>query len=109
MKNILIAIVIVIVAGGAGYFIGQSGNTSAADAKKMQDSITMMKEQSATIKKMGEIMKNNAAVMQQAGTKYNDQDLMMSGKDMETLAAKYTKDNESQASGGGSMKELMTK
>lgn len=109
MKNILIAVVIFVLAGGGGYVMGKSGNTSAQDAKKMQDSITMMKEQSATISKMGEMMKTNGALMQEAGMKFNDESMQMSGKDMQALAAKYIKDNESQTTTSGSMKSLMNK
>lgn len=109
MKNILIAVVIFVLAGSGGYLVAKAGNTSAQDAKKIQDSIIMMKEQSTTITKMGEMMKTNATMMQEAGMKYNDESMQMSGKDMRALAEKYMKDNESQTSNSGSMKGLMAK
>jgi len=109
MKNIIIAVLIFVLAGGGGYFIGKSGNVSSADIKKAQDSISMMKEQSAAITKMGELMKTNGSMMKEAGMKYNDEALQMSGKDMEALAAKYMKDNESQTTNSASMKGLMAK
>ncbi len=96
MKNTIIAIVLVVLAGGTGYFAGKSGNLAAHKEEKIQASITMMNEQSATIKKMGEMMKAGGLMMQELGTKYEDEGLVMGGKDMMIVGEKYMKDDESQ-------------
>lgn len=107
MKTIIIAVVVGVVAGVGGYFIGNNGGASAADVKKLQNSITMMKEQSATIKKMGEMMKSAGDMMQTFGTQYKNEEAVTSGKDLFAVGAKYLKENEAETSDPGAMKEMM--
>ena len=107
MKNTIIAIVLVVLAGVSGYFTGSNDNASGVDIKKLEDSVIMMKEQSATIKKMGEIMKTNGVMMQDLGTKYKDEGLVMGGKDMMTIGEKYMKDDENQTTKDAPMKQIM--
>lgn len=106
MKIILSIVIALIIGGGAGYVFGKSGDTSMADAKKLQDSVSMMKEQSAAIKKMGEMMKSSGGMLQTVGMKYNDEEVVASGKDMEAVGTKYLGEN-AKAEGSGSMKQTM--
>ena len=107
MKTIIIVIIVGVVAGVGGYFAGGGRGTNASDAEKIQDSITMMNEQSATIKKMGEMMKSAGDMMQTFGTQYKNDEAVTSGKDLSAVAEKYLKDNETEASHSEMMKEMM--
>ena len=107
MKNYIIIAVLVVVVGIGGFFVGQNGASSGVDTKKLEDSIKMMKEQDASIKAMGEMMKSGSAMMVEAGTKYKDEALMNSGKDMEAVMEKYSKTEDSKAAGGETMNKLM--
>ena len=100
MLSIVIALVLV---GAGGYMMGKSG----VDGRALQDSITMMKEQSGSIQKMAEIMQSNGALMQKLGTTYKSDEMMMGGKDMEAMAAKYMQANTSAARGGDTMGRIM--
>ena len=109
MKNITLVISIVIaliIGGGVGYSFGNGSNTDAADTKKLQDSVSMMKEQSAKIQKMGEMMKTGGGMMQAMGVKYNDEEAVTTGKDLEAVGVKYMGENKTQE-GSGSMKQMM--
>ena len=105
MKTIIVALIVGVLAGVGGYFAGNSGNTSVTDSKRLQDSVTMMKEQSTAIKKMSEMMKSAGDMMQTLGTQYKDDSAIMTGKDLSTAAAKYLKEDGSSSS--GAMKEMM--
>ncbi len=110
MKNSIVTIVLVVLAGAGGYLAGSrgsSGNTSGADAKNLQDSMTMMKEQSAVIKKMGEMMIESGVMMQKTKEEHNDEAIIMKGKDLEAVGAKYIKDDESQTTKDAPMKQMM--
>ncbi len=108
MKNTIITIVLVVLAGVGGYFAGKSGNMdSSVNAKKLQDSVTMMNEQSAVIKKMGEMMIESGVMMQKTKEEHNDEAIIMKGKDLEAVGAKYIKDDESQTIKDAQMKQIM--
>ena len=87
---LVISIVISLVIGGSvGYFSGKGANDDGAQTKKLQDSATMMKEQSSSIQKMAEMMKSSGLVMQEMGMKYKDDDAVSKGKDLEMIGVKY--------------------
>ena len=105
-KTILavIIVLVVILVGVGGYFIGNSMASSGQDSKKLQDAKDMMKEQSADIKKMGEAMDASGKMMQELGVKYKDDALVSSGKDMTAVAEKFMKDDEKRNAKDSSMK-----
>ncbi len=106
MKNIIIIIIVALVTGDIGYAIGGSGNM---EDSKLQDSITMMKEQSVSIQKMAEMMKSGGVTMQELGMKYKDESAVEKGKDMQAIGEKYVKENEKATEGSASMKDIMDK
>lgn len=107
MKNIIIIIIVAVVAGGIGYAFG--GSSGGMQDKKLQESITMMKEQSGNIQKMAEMMKSNGVVMQELGMKYKDETAIEKGKDLQAVGEKYVKENEKATTGDASMKNIMDK
>jgi hypothetical protein len=107
MKTIIIAGVVGVIAIVGGYFAGNNGGINATDAKKIQDSVIMMREQSATIKKMGEMMQSAGEMMQALGTRYKDDEAVTSGKDLSAVATKYLKETKTEPNGSGTMKEMM--
>ena len=107
MKTIIVTVIVGVVAGAGGYVAGTNGGTSPTDAKKIQDSITMMKEQSDTINIMGEMMKSAGDMMQTIGVQYKNDEVVASGKDLSAVAAKHLKGNEAETNGSDMMKEMM--
>ena len=108
MKTTIIGILVaLIIGGGAGYSFGNGMNDSSIDAKKLQDATTMMKEQSASILKMGETMKSSGLAIQEMGMKYSDESLTSTGKDLEMVAKKYIEENTKATEKDTSMKNSM--
>lgn len=109
MKNLVIIISLVValgIGGGIGYYSGKGANNNEMDSKKLQESITMMKEQSLRIQKMGEMMKSGGETMQEMGTKYNDEEAVTKGKDLAAVGAKYMEENKKSES-SETMKPIM--
>ncbi|KKU66704.1 MAG: hypothetical protein UX89_C0019G0024 [Parcubacteria group bacterium GW2011_GWA2_47_16] len=107
-NNTLVTIIItLIIAGGGGYMLGKGSSGSVTDTKVADDSIRMMKEQSASIKTMGEMMRSNGSMMQEAGAKYKDEGMMSAGKDMEMVGGRYLTEDAKATSGTDSMKKMM--
>jgi len=98
-------VISLIIGGSVGYFSGKGANENSDQTKKLQDSITMMKEQSSNIQKMAEIMKSNGLVMQEMGTKYKDDEAISKGKDLQMIGEKYMGAKATEHS--GAMKDMM--
>ncbi len=110
MKNTTLVISIVvslIIGGGIGYVSGENTNSNGSQDKELQDSIIMMKEQSASIQKMGEMMKSGGRAMQEMGMKYKDDEAINKGKDLQMLGEKYLKDAAITSGRDDSMKQIM--
>jgi hypothetical protein len=108
MKTTIISIVIALVIGsGAGYSLGTSANDTSSQAKELQDSVAMMKEQSASIRKMGGMMKSSGIMMQEMGMQYKDDNAVSQGKDLEMMGKKYMEEDEKALEGSGGMKNMM--
>ena len=108
MKTTVIGIVIaLIIGGGIGYSAGKGMNNNGAQTKELQDSVTMMKEQSVSIQKMAELMKTSGVAMQEMGMTYKDDSAVSAGKDLEMMGDKYMKENTKAVEGNGAMKSMM--
>ena len=109
MKNntLMTVIITLIVAGGGGYMFGKSSAGAVVDTKGVEDSVRMMKEQSASIKTMGEMMKSSGLMMQEMGVKYKDERAITTGKDLEVVGGKYMRDDEEASAENASMKQMM--
>lgn len=106
MKNLtlIIGIVVALIVGaGVGYSFGMGSNDGGAEAKKLQDATTMMKEQSANIKEMADIMTSGGAVLQEMGMKFKDDAAVVKGKDLEAVGKKYVEENAKAAEKDSSM------
>jgi hypothetical protein len=107
--TLYISIVIaLIIGGGVGYFSGKGTNNTQVQSRELQDSITMMNTQSATIQKMAEIMKSSGVMMQEIGMKYENTDTVTKGKDLEMMGIKYTTENKNSSESSGTMRSMMT-
>lgn len=110
MKTTVIGVVVaLIIGGGVGYSAGKSMNNNSVQTKELQDSVTMMKEQSANIQKMAELMKTSGVAMQEMGMTYKDDGAVSNGKDLEMMGDKYMKENTKAVEGSGTMKTMMGK
>lgn len=108
MKTITLVISIVIsliIGGSVGYFSGKGANDNSAQTKKLQDSITMMKEQSSSIQKMAEMMKSSGIFMQEHGIEHKDDTIISKGKDLQMLGEKYMVENKKAMEKDAFMKE----
>ena len=106
--TLIIGIVIsLIIGGGIGYASGKGTNNNSAQPKELEDSVTMMKEQSAAIQKMAEMMKTGGALMQELGMKYKNDEATVEGKDLEMFGEKYLKDTTTTSGSSDSMKQMM--
>ena len=106
---VIVVVITLIVGGGIGYSFGKGMNNSSAQTKELQDSVAMMKEQSANIQKMAELMKSGGVAMQEMGIAYKDDSAVSGGKDLEMMGEKYMKDNLKATEGSGTMKSMMGK
>ena len=106
-KIIISAVIALIVGGGAGYMMSSGSKSNDADSKELSESITMMKQQSLSIKQMSDMMKSGGLMMQELGTKYKDETMMGQGKDMVVVAEKYMKENSETKTSSGSMQKVM--
>lgn len=105
--TLIISIVLSLIIGGSvGYFSGKGANDNTEQTKKLQDSITMMKEQSSSIQKMTEMMIAGGIFMQEHGTEHKDEEAVSKGKDMQMIGEKYMKEN-TKAKKDDHMKENM--
>lgn len=100
-------IVALIIGGGAGYFVGNGATANGADAKKLQESVVMMKDQSSHIQEMAQLMQSDGTLLQEMGMKYNDADAVSKGKDLQAIGAKYMKTDASATSGSDMMGQIM--
>ncbi|MFA6414769.1 MAG: hypothetical protein WC217_00600 [Candidatus Paceibacterota bacterium] len=108
MKTTIAGVLVAfIIGGGAGYFAGNGANSSGVESKKLQESIVMMKEQSASIQDMAQMMQSNGTFLQDIGMKYNDETTVSKGKDMEAIGAKYMKADATASAGSDTMGEVM--
>ena len=105
--TIIVAIISLIIGGSVGYYSGKGPTENVDQTKKLQDSITMMKEQSSSIKTMAEMMKSNGLSLQETGTKYKDEEIVSMGKDMEMVGIKYIEENTKSIESDTSMKADM--
>lgn len=107
-ESLIIGLVIgLIIGAGAVYFLGKSPSDNSAETKKLQDATIMMKEQSASIKKMGDMMLASGLAMQEMGMKYKDDGAIAKGKDLEAVGKKYIEENTKATEKDSSMKEIM--
>lgn len=108
MKTQITGIAIALIVGGiGGYLVGGSGTNSDDYAKREKESIVMMKDQAATIKKMAEIMKTGGTMMQTMGMQYKNEEAVTTGKDLEMMGSKYI--STASTTGSNSMNQMMGK
>ena len=107
-KTLILSVIISLAIGfGTGYSLQKNSIDNGAKDQELQDSITMMKEQSGAIQKMSGMMKTSGVMMQEMGMKYKDEDLGNTGKDMEMMGEKYMQDQNLNSGTGASMNHMM--
>ena len=101
-KTTIVTVIIVLIIGsGSGYFIGKNSVSPQGDSTELQDAISMMKDQSTSIKQMSNMMKQGGMTLQDAGIKYEDDNLVQKGKDMQVIGEKYLDKDESDTNESG--------
>lgn len=98
-KTTIIATVIaLVIGGGTGYMTGGS-NTAPADTTKVAELTKMITADGEQMKKMGDIMVKASALLEERGTKYSDNDLMMTAKDLSAYGTKSQTNGKSMTDG----------
>ena len=94
ITTLFISILVALIIGtGAGFVLGKVGGSGGADTKKLQSAISMMKEQSSIIQKMGDMMISSGLSMQEHGVEHKDDELKIGGKDLVAVGKKYMEEN----------------
>ena len=95
-SNLIIGIIISLIIGGiGGYFTGKNtGDTdvSVKTAQQITEMTAMMKADGGRMEKMGTLMIEGGKMLEERGTKYNDQEMVMKGKDLKVNGAKHQQD-----------------
>ena len=109
------AIFALVIGGGVGYSMNKGAGDVGMTKKQVQDSIVMMKGQSAAIETMSKMMIDAGTMMEEksmmnkkAGMMMNDDAMMMKGKDLKALGEKYMADNKAMSESSDEMKKTMS-
>lgn len=95
----LIAIIVALIVGGAGgYFVGQNG-ASTVNTSQVQQMTDMMKADGMSMEKMGGMMMQAGVLLEERGTKYSDQEMVMMGKDLSANGKKHQSAGQSMTGG----------
>ena len=94
--NLIIGIIISLIIGGIGGYVAgkNTGDTdvSVKTAQQITEMTAMMKADGGRMEKMGTLMIEGGKMLEERGTKYNDQEMVMKGKDLEVNGAKHQQD-----------------
>lgn len=105
-KIIIAALVALIIGSGGGYIAAKSTVDTQKSDKELADAVSMMNEQSASIRQMSDMMKSGGMLMQEVGMKYKDDTLVAQGKDMAAIGEKNQTANDSRSNQTG-MRDVM--
>lgn len=95
----ILAIILALIIGHAsGYFFGQRGHT-AEYTREVAEMTMMMKNDGARMEKIGGMMMQMGGVVEERGTKYDDQELIMMGRDLSVSGKKHWEDGRSMMGG----------
>ena len=115
--TIVTAAITLIIGAGAGYALnmGKASEDVGMTKKQVQDSIVMMRGQSAAIETMSKMMIDAGTMMQEksmmnksAGMMMHDDAMMQKGKDLKVLGEKYMADNKAMSESSDEMKKTMS-
>lgn len=97
--SIILGVVIGLAIGGfGGYTTGQKSATTI-NAAQVQQMTDMMKTDGERMGKMGGMMMSAGTMMQEKGTTYKDDTMVMMGKDLEANGKKHMEDGKSMTEG----------
>lgn len=106
-KTSIIAIVVsLVIGGGAGYMAGSGSAAPATDTAKVSELTKMITADGEQMKKMGDVMVKASTLLEERGTKYNDNDLIMTGKDLSVYGTKSQTNGRSMTDGNVTKMEM---
>ena len=95
-SNLIIGIIFSLMIGGiGGYVAGKNTgdmDVSVKTAQQITEMTAMMKADGGRMEKMGTLMIEGGKMLEERGTKFNDQEMVMKGKDLEVNGAKHQQD-----------------
>lgn len=95
----ILSIIVALSLGGAGGYFAGVGSTNTLNEKQVAEMAMMMKDDGGRMEKMGGMMMQAGDMLEERGTKYNDQEMVMMGKDLSTNGKKHLEDGKSMMSG----------
>lgn len=101
---ILIGFIVLLAGAGGGYTMAMS---DGHDQGYLKETANMMKDDSVMMKEMYEMMAMNGKMMQEKGTKYNDSDLVASGKTVTEKVIKLDEMSKKMMERGNKMMKMM--
>jgi hypothetical protein len=103
-NNTIIGVIIGIALGGiGGYFTAKQTYDVGMSKTEMNDMMKMMTDDGARMEKMGTLMMDGGMMMQERGAKYQDEEMVSKGKDMEVNGKKHKEDGMSMMDGKSMM------
>ena len=93
-----VGIVTLLIGVAGGYFVGQNG-ANTQKARLVQQMTEMLKSDGSSMEKAGGIMVRAGNILQDRGAKFNDQEMIMMGKDLSVTGKKHQMDGQSMTSG----------
>lgn len=93
--TIILSVIVGVALGGFGGFVTgkQTGDVGMTDAE-VHNLIGMMTAEGKSMTEMGKMMQEGGTILEERGVKYNDQEMVMKGKDLKAVGAKSEKDGE---------------
>lgn len=97
--SITLGIIIALIIGGIGGYTLGKNSTNIEHAAQVQQMTDMMKTDGASMERMGNIMMQAGTTLEERGTKYDDQEMVMMGKDLSANGKKHQEDGKSMMGG----------
>lgn len=109
----ILGIIVALAIGGAGGYVTGQKSANTVNTAQVQQMTDMMKSDGESAIKMGGMMMQAGSMMEEKGAKYNDQDMVMMGKDLSASGKKHQEDGQSMTKGdmmgmtaGGNMQSM---
>lgn len=101
VTRIVLGVIVGLALGGfGGYTMGTKESSNVSVTAQVEQMTEMMKEDGVAMARMGGMMMNAGKMMEEGGTKYGDQAMVMMGKDLSANGKKHEADGKSMMGSG---------
>lgn len=95
----ILGMIVALAIGSVGGYVAGKNGADTLNAKQVAAMTMMMKDDGARMEKMGTIMMHAGGMMEERGTKYSDQEMVMMGKDLVANGKRHEADGKSMMEG----------